>query len=74
MLPHSAPSQTRLFKKYLGTIWEAFGEFEAEEASEKHLEVRSQKLQPLSAKMQKHIDMLLLHHVFVAQITKCYKL
>ena len=33
-------------------IWEALGELEAEEASDRHLEVRSHKLQPLSAKMQ----------------------
>ena len=37
---------------FLRGIWEAWGELEAEEASDRHLEVRSQKLQRLSAKMQ----------------------
>ena len=37
----------------LGVIWEAFGGLEAEEASGRHLEVRSHKLQYLSARMQK---------------------
>ena len=37
---------------FLKVIWEALGELEAEEASDRHLEVRSQKLQRLSAKMQ----------------------
>jgi hypothetical protein len=38
------------------SVWESFGTFgglEAEEASGRHLEVRSQKSQHLSAKMQK---------------------
>ena len=38
------------FGTHLGVIWEAFGGLEAEEASGRHLEVRSQKLQPLSTK------------------------
>ena len=37
---------------FLRGISEALGELEAEEASDRHLEVRSQKLQPLLAKMQ----------------------
>ena len=41
------------FGRHLGVIREAFGGLEAEEASGRHLEVRSQKLQYLSAKMQK---------------------
>ena len=41
------------FGNHLGAIWEAFGRLEPEQASGRHLEVRSQKLQPLSAKMQK---------------------
>ena len=40
------------FLFFLRGIWEALGELEAEEASDRHLEVRSQKLQRLSAKMQ----------------------
>ena len=40
------------YVSFLKVIWEALGELEAEEASDRHLEVRSQKLQPLSAKMQ----------------------
>ena len=36
----------------------AFGGLEAEEASGRHLEVRSQKSQPVSAKMQKfHLNL-----------------
>ncbi len=41
------------FGSHLGVIWETFGGLEAEEASGRHLEVRSHKLQYLSAKMQK---------------------
>jgi hypothetical protein len=52
-------------RNHLGSIWEpsgkhlfgnhldAFGRLEAEEASGRHLEVRSQKSRHLSAKMQK---------------------
>ena len=54
----------------LGVIWESFGGLEAEEASGRHLEVRSQKSMPLSAKMQKSFKMLILHCVFEGQITK----
>ena len=43
----------RLFERYLGAMWEASRELEAEKASGRHLEVRSQKLQPLSANMHK---------------------
>jgi hypothetical protein len=46
--PSTRP-QTYFFEMYLGTLWEAFGELEAEEASGRHLEVRSQKIDaPLS--------------------------
>jgi hypothetical protein len=38
---------------HLGSHFGAFGELEAEEASGRHLEVRSQKSQHLPAKMQK---------------------
>jgi len=40
------------FGMYLGVIWEAFGGLEAEEASGRHWELRSQKLQYLLAKVQ----------------------
>ena len=49
--PSTRP-QTDFFEKYLGAIWEASGELEAEEASGTHLDARSQKLQPLSAQAQ----------------------
>ena len=39
------------FRSQLGAIGEAFGGLEPEQASGRHLEVRSQKLQPLSFKM-----------------------
>ncbi len=45
------------FGNHLGiiwtAIWESFGGLEAEEASGRQLEVRSQKLMPLSARMPK---------------------
>ena len=51
---HLGASGKHLFGSHLG----AFGELEAEEASGKHLEVRSQKSQHLSAKMQKfHLNL-----------------
>ena len=40
------------FGNHLGSIWDAFGGLEAEEASWRNLEVRSHKLQYLSARMQ----------------------
>jgi hypothetical protein len=52
-------------RNHLGSIWQPtgkhlsgkhlFGGLEAEEASGRHLEVRSQKSMPLSAKMQKFL-------------------
>ena len=52
---HKEPRRPDCVENYvffLRTIWEALGELEAEEASDRHLEVRSQKLQRLLAKMQ----------------------
>ena len=40
------------------SVWESFGWLEAEEASGRHLEVRSQKSQRLSAKLQElHLNL-----------------
>ena len=50
---HSTKPQIEFFERYLGAIREAFGDLEAEEASGRHLEVRSQKSDVLSSKMQK---------------------
>ena len=53
MYDPSTKHQTKFFGTHLETIWDVLGQLEAEEASGRHLEVRSQKLQSLSAKMQK---------------------
>ena len=49
----STKPKTKFFETDLGAIWEVFVEVEAEEASWRHLEVRSQTLQPLFLKMQR---------------------
>ena len=55
------PSAKHLFGSHLG----AFGGLEAEETSGRHLEVRSQKSQHISAKMQKlHLNLNLTRGVF----------
>ena len=52
-----ATCDTSQIRGELGGIWEAFGshlgELEAEEASGRHLEAKSQKSQPLCNEMQK---------------------
>ena len=47
--------KSSILESHLGAIWELFGEAEAEEASGRHLEVRSQKVIHLSAKMHKFL-------------------
>ena len=52
------------FARYLGMIWEAFGGLKPEEASGRHLEVRSQKLQYITTKLQKFHS--------IVNSTKCF--